>query len=96
MVNNQEPLACWSCYLLESGQDGSFYAGVAKDVLARLASHNRGSGAKRTRSRGPWQVVWQIAGLTHSEALKMEAQVKKLPRHEKPYWCVVKFQTQDS
>ena len=42
----------WWLYLLECG-DGSFYAGIAVDVEARLHAHASGKGAKYTRGRGP-------------------------------------------
>ncbi|MCR6632529.1 MAG: GIY-YIG nuclease family protein [Magnetospirillum sp.] len=53
------------------------YTGVAKDVAARLAQHNGGSGARFTRGRGPWRVVHVEGPLLHGDALRREAAIKR-------------------
>jgi putative endonuclease len=63
--------------------DGSFYTGIAKDVHARVKQHSEGRGATYTRTRLPVKLLYQQAGLTHSEALIREAQIKALPRSKK-------------
>ncbi len=55
--------------------------GIAKDVQARLYQHNEGRGAAYTRTRLP--VTLQQEGLTHSEALVREAQIKAMSRSKK-------------
>jgi len=73
----------WYVYLLECG-DGSFYCGIAKDVVRRLAEHESGNGARYTRGRGPLKIVWQsVQPLTHSDALKLEIQIKAMSREQK-------------
>lgn len=72
----------WSVYVLRCG-DGSLYTGIAKDVLARLAQHNKGKGAAYTRTHLPVQLVYQESRLTRSAALIREAKVKRLPRPQK-------------
>jgi predicted GIY-YIG superfamily endonuclease len=73
----------WYVYLLECG-DGSFYCGIAKDVVRRLAEHESGNGARYTRGRGPLKIVWQSGQpLTHSDALKLEIQIKAMTREQK-------------
>lgn len=72
----------WSVYIAECA-DGTYYTGVAKDVAARLAAHNSGKGAAYTRSRRPVDLVHEEPGMTRSQALVREAQIKRLPRGKK-------------
>ncbi len=44
-------------YLLRCG-DGTFYCGWTNNLTARVAAHNRGNGAKYTRSRLPVELVY--------------------------------------
>ena len=72
----------WTVYILRCG-DGSLYTGIAKDVQVRLKQHNGGRGATYTRTRLPVTLLYQQQGLTHSEALIREAQIKAMPRSKK-------------
>lgn len=72
----------WQLYILRCG-DGTLYTGIAVDAQKRLAVHRSGRGAKYTRGRGPLEMVYCESGLTHSEALRREAALKRLPREEK-------------
>lgn len=73
----------WNVYMIQSSSDDSLYTGIATNVVARLSRHNNGTGAKRTRGRGPWHIVWtQIVG-TKSDALSMEHQIKSMSRQRK-------------
>jgi predicted GIY-YIG superfamily endonuclease len=72
----------WTVYVLRCG-DGSLYTGIAKDVQARVKQHREGRGATYTRTRLPVQLLYQQEGLTHSEALVREAQIKAMPRAKK-------------
>jgi predicted GIY-YIG superfamily endonuclease len=72
----------WTVYILRCG-DGSLYTGIAKDVQARVKQHSEGRGAAYTRTRLPIALLYQQEGLTHSEALIREAQIKALPRSKK-------------
>lgn len=56
---------------------GIAYTGIAKDVPARLASHNSGQGARFTRGRGPWRVIHTEGPLAHGDALRREAAIKR-------------------
>lgn len=51
----------WWVYILRCA-DESLYTGIARDVDRRAAVHNRGQGAKYTRSRLPVTVVWREQG----------------------------------
>lgn len=77
-----EDEACWSVYLVRC-RDKSLYTGIAKDVSARLAKHNAGRGAAYTRSRRPVALLYCEPGLTRSQALVREAQIKRWPRDRK-------------
>jgi predicted GIY-YIG superfamily endonuclease len=72
----------WTVYIIRCG-DGSLYTGIAKDVRARVKQHSQGRGATYTRTRLPIELLYQQEGLTHSEALIREAQIKAMPRSKK-------------
>ena len=48
----------WTVYLLKCA-DGTLYCGCTNNLTKRLAAHNRGQGAKYTRSRRPVALAWQ-------------------------------------
>lgn len=66
----------WYVYLVRCG-DGSQYAGIAKDVLRRVAEHDAGQGARYTRGRGPVTLIAAVGPLSHGDALRLEMKVKK-------------------
>lgn len=74
----------WSVYLLTCA-DGTLYCGVTTDVARRIAMHNGelAGGARYTRGRRPVTLTACVGGLSRSEALRLEAKVKKLPRDAK-------------
>ena len=74
--------SAWSVYIVRC-EDDSFYTGISKDVPARLAKHNSGRGAAYTRSRRPVRLLYSQDGLSRSQALVREAQIKSLPRKTK-------------
>ncbi len=69
-------------YVLECA-DGSLYTGYTTDVEKRLATHNRGKGAKYTRARLPVSLVYQEAFTSKQEAMSAEALFKKRSRQSK-------------
>ena len=70
--------------------DGSLYTGITTDVQKRIITHNRGRGAKYTRSRLPVGLMWHGEAKSKSHALKLEHFIKGLKRSEKFYW-IYKF-----
>ena len=73
----------WFVYILECS-DGTYYTGVTKDLSRRLDEHNTSKkGAKYTRSRRPVKLLSYMCVETMSEALKVEASVKKKKRKDK-------------
>lgn len=73
----------WAVYLLRCG-DGSYYTGITNDLARRVAAHRAGTASKYTRCRLPVELICTPgAGLTRSEALKLEARIKAMTRREK-------------
>ena len=71
----------WYLYILRCG-DGSLYTGITTDVNKRLEAHRSGTGAKYTRGRGPLELVYREECGDHPNALRREAEIKRLPREE--------------
>ena len=69
-------------YLLECA-DGTFYCGWTNCLKSRLHSHNKGRGAKYTKSRRPVRLVYYEAFDSKQEAMRREAAIKKLSRKDK-------------
>jgi putative endonuclease len=72
----------WHVYILECA-DGTLYTGATNDVKSRVEQHNRGRGAKYTRSRLPVGLVYlEVAG-ERALALRREREIKRLTRASK-------------
>lgn len=69
-------------YILRCADD-TLYTGIATDVDRRAAVHNRGQGAKYTRSRRPVTVIYREPCADKSAALRRETAIKRLPRAQK-------------
>lgn len=69
-------------YLLRCN-DGSLYCGWTTDLEKRLAQHNRGLGAKYTRSRLPVALVYSEAYADRHKALSREWYIKRMSREAK-------------
>lgn len=63
--------------------DGTLYTGYTTDPSRRLEEHNKGTGAKYTRSRLPVSMVYIEEGSDLSWGLRREAAIKKLSRRDK-------------
>lgn len=72
------PSADWFVYILVN-ETGISYTGIAKDVAARVAKHNAGTGARFTRGRGPWRPLHVEGPLPHGDALRREIAIKRDP-----------------
>lgn len=73
--------AKWNVYILECA-DGSWYTGVAMNVLERLRKHNAGLGSKYVASHRPARLVMSVEGFEKPAALKLEVQLKRLRTHK--------------
>lgn len=69
-------------YMLRCADD-TLYCGWTNDLTHRLAAHNSGQGAKYTRGRGPVRLAYSELFATQGEAMRREAQLKKLTRPQK-------------
>lgn len=72
----------WVVYLVRCA-DGTLYCGVTTDMERRLGEHNRGRGARYTRSRRPVTLVATAPFPDRSTAQKAEHHVKRLPPDRK-------------
>jgi len=72
----------WTVYLVRCA-DESLYCGITNDLTARLAAHAAGRGAKYTRGRGPFEVVYQRRVRGRDRALRVEASIKALTKKQK-------------
>ena len=77
-------MAQWSVYVVRCS-DGALYTGIATDVRRRIAEHGKrdGKGAKYLRGKGPLRLVFEQAVESKGLALKIESQIKKLPKARK-------------
>ena len=70
------------CYIVECA-DGTYYTGWAIDPERRVATHNKGRGAKYIRTRLPVQLVYVEEQPDLSTALKREIAIKRMTRARK-------------
>lgn len=75
-------MANWVVYILKCADD-TLYTGITNNLEQRLEKHTDGTGAKYTRGRGPFEVVFSENCKTKSDALKRELEIKSLDRAEK-------------
>lgn len=87
-----ELFECEASYLLNDGHysvymvecsDGTIYTGIARDVSKRISVHNKGKGAKYTKTRLPVTLKWEKLCRDRSMASKYEYRIKKLSREQK-------------
>jgi putative endonuclease len=78
-VNQTAP---WIVYILECG-DGTLYTGIATDLARRLAAHESGRGARYTRGRGPFTLLYAEPQASRSLAARREIAIKALDRAAK-------------
>lgn len=73
----------WFVYMMRCA-DNTLYTGITTDVERRLKEHNGENSVTRyTRARQPVELAYQENAASRSEALKREAQLKKLKKDEK-------------
>lgn len=72
----------WQVYVLRC-DDGRLYTGIATDVERRLAQHSDGKGAKALRGKGPFSLQISAPVGNRSQAQRVEASIKRLPKSEK-------------
>ena len=70
------------CYILECS-DGTHYTGWTTDPERRLRQHNRGNGARYTRSHRPVRLVYVEEQPDRSSAMRREYRIKRMSREAK-------------
>ena len=74
-------MSCY-CYIVECA-DGTYYTGWAIDPEKRVTTHNKGRGARYTRTRVPVKLVYVEELPDRTSAMKREIAIKKLGRQGK-------------
>ncbi len=72
----------WTVYILQCA-DGTLYTGITNDLERRVAEHEAGQGAKYTKGRGPFQLVYRERCEDRGLASKRESEIKSLDRKAK-------------
>ena len=76
----------WWCYLLQCA-DGTVYCGITNHLSRRVEAHNRGTGARYTRGRGPVVLIHAEPWVDRAAALRRERAIKRLSRRGKLALC---------
>jgi putative endonuclease len=78
--------SCWHLYVLRTAA-GHLYTGITTDVARRFKEHHEGvRGAKALRGKGPLTLLHHEAIGERGDALRLEAQVKRLSPAGKRAW----------
>ena len=85
----------YEVYLLRC-TDGSLYTGYAADAQKRFLTHCAGKGAKYTKSHPPLRLEAVYPVPTRSEALRLEARIKRLTKAQKEALLRGNFTLSDS
>jgi len=72
----------WVVYMLECA-DKSLYTGITTNLERRLAKHAAGKGAKYTRERGPFRLVYSETCTDRAEATRRETAIKLMDKAQK-------------
>jgi putative endonuclease len=72
----------WTVYILECS-DKTLYTGITNDLEARLKKHTNGAGAKYTKGRHLFTIVYTEMHRTKGRSLKREIEIKSLDRKQK-------------
>lgn len=80
--HEEDAVKSYYAYMLRCA-DGTLYSGYTNNLARRLANHNKGRGAKYTRSRLPVQLAYYEELMGKSAAMRREAELKRLTRAQK-------------
>lgn len=69
-------------YILRCADD-TLYTGITINIEKRIIAHNRGTGAKYTRGRGPVKLEYHEEYSDKSSALRRECEIKDMTRRKK-------------
>ncbi|GLR11108.1 hypothetical protein COO59_15010 [Mixta theicola] len=74
--------AFWQLYIVRTAA-GSLYTGISNNVPRRFQQHQKGTGAKALRGKGPLELLLICEAGDRAMASRLEYQVKQLSRREK-------------
>ena len=77
----------WTVYILECA-DNTLYTGITNDLDRRMAEYAAGKGARYTRGRGPFRLVYRETCQNRAEASRRETAIKLLDRTKKRQLCM--------
>ena len=72
----------WVVYILKCS-DNTYYTGITNNIKKRIQQHETNKGAKYTKGRGPFLLVYQDKCNNRGEASQKEFSIKKLTLSEK-------------
>jgi putative endonuclease len=72
----------WVVYILECA-DKSLYTGITTNLERRLAEHAAGKGARYTKGRGPFRLVYRETCAGRAEATRRETAIKLMDKAKK-------------
>ncbi|MBT4182543.1 MAG: GIY-YIG nuclease family protein [Nitrosomonadales bacterium] len=72
----------WFVYILKCADD-TYYTGITKDINRRINEHGTNKGAKYTKHRGPFKLVFKASFANRSLASKQEYKIKSLSLQDK-------------
>ena len=72
----------WILYIIQCN-DNSLYIGITNNLKNRIEAHSNGKGAKYTRGKGPFQILYTESYMSRSSASKREYVLKQLTLNEK-------------
>jgi putative endonuclease len=81
-MSDEEGAVLWIVYMLECA-DKTLYTGITKNLDRRMAEHEAGKGAKYTKGRGPFRLVYSETCQGRAEASRRETAIKVLDRAHK-------------
>jgi putative endonuclease len=72
----------WCVYILKCS-DNTYYTGITNNIKRRIHEHETNKGAKYTKGRNPFSLVYQDKCKDRREASQKEYAIKKLTLVEK-------------
>ena len=72
----------WYVYIIMC-KDKTLYTGITINIKKRLLDHENSRGAKYTKNRGPFTLIYSEKSLNRAEASQREYQIKKMTRAQK-------------
>jgi len=72
----------WYVYIVRC-RTGQLYTGISLDVERRVEEHNRGRGARFTKTRRPVLLVYEETCRDRPSAMRREIEIKRMTRRQK-------------